>query len=161
MRKYNKSMIDRIISLIEEDTLTIVDICKMVGISRKVFYEWKTLRPDFAEAIDDALENREEKLRQKARRAMQKKLEGYKQVETKTTYVTSDEDETSMVVKKYVVKEKFCIPETSAITYSMSSGRGFHNQENPEQTTAPLCITVTDEKARQNLEYLKVRVNGK
>lgn len=160
MGKYNKTRVKHIISLIEEDSFTIVEICRLVGISRKVFYEWKATKPEFAESIEDALELREEKLRLTARKAMLKKLEGYKQVETRTTYMSS-EDESDMVVKKCVVREKFCVPETSAITYSLSSGRVQQSGDGLDQSASPLHITVLDEKTKKNLEELKARLNKK
>lgn len=160
MGKYNQARVKRIIAMIEEDTFTIVDICRLEGISRKVFYEWKSTKPEFSEAVEDALEYREEKLRQTARKAMMQKLEGYKQVETRTTYLCS-EDDSDMQVKKCVVRERFCVPETSAITYSLSSGRVQQSGCNSDSSPTPLHITVLDEAAKKNLEYLKVRVGQK
>lgn len=58
MGKYNQARVKRIIAMIEEDTFTIVDICRLEGISRKVFYEWKSTKPEFSEAVEDALEYR-------------------------------------------------------------------------------------------------------
>lgn len=159
MGKYKNSTVNKIVKMMEEDNHTIAEICRTLRISRKSFYEWKATKPEFAEAIDDALEAREEKMRQIARKAMIKKLEGYKQVETRTTYVSS-EDDSDMMVKKCVVRERFCVPETSAITYSLSSGRVQQSGGGEDSSSVPLHITVLDEAAKKNLEYLKVRVNG-
>ncbi len=160
MAKYKKALVDRIIVMIEDDVYTVSEICKSVGISRKVFYEWKATKSEFAEAVENAMDARDEKLKHIARKAMLQKLEGYKQVETRTTYISS-EDDSDMIVKKCVVREKFCVPETSAITYSLSGGRVQQSGDRSEQSKTPLHITVLDENAKKNLEYLKVRLNQK
>ena len=61
MGKFNQSLVEKIAELIEEDNYTITEICGIVGISRKVFYEWKATKPSFAEALDQAVEAREKK----------------------------------------------------------------------------------------------------
>ncbi|PXV61959.1 putative insertion element HTH domain-containing protein [Dysgonomonas alginatilytica] len=163
MGKFNRSLSDKITALIEEDNYTITEICCIVGISRKIFYEWKATKPDFAEALDQAVEAREEKLKQKARQSMRQKLEGYRQIETKTTYVASkdSDDPYSLEVKEYVVKEKYCVPETSAIVYSLSGGYSESKGRKEPQAPSPLVITVDSEKTKRDLERLQKNLSEK
>ncbi|PXV63817.1 putative insertion element HTH domain-containing protein [Dysgonomonas alginatilytica] len=163
MGKFNQSLVEKIAALIEEDNYTITEICRIVGISRKMFYEWKATKSAFAEALDQAVEAREEKLKQKARQSMRQKLEGYRQVETKTTYVASkdSDDPDSLVVKEYVVKEKYCVPETSAIVYSLSGGYNESKSRKQAQAPSPLVITVDSEKTKRDLERLQKNLSEK
>lgn len=163
MGKFTRSLAEKITTLIEEDNYTITEICHIVGVSRKIFYQWKATKPDFAEALEQAVEAREEKLRQKARRSMRQKLEGYKQIETKTTYAASkdSDDPYTLVVKEYVVKEKYCVPETSAIVYSLSGGYNKSKGGKQTQPTSPLEITVDSEKTKRDMERLQQNLSGK
>lgn len=162
MGKYTQKIVDKIIVLIEEDNYTISEICHIVGISRNVFYEWKTTKLEFAKALDEAVEAREEKLIQQARRSMRQKLEGHKQIETKTTYIASkdSDDPHTLVVKEYVVKEKYCVPETSAIIHSLSGGYTESKGRKQPQPTSPLIIQVDSEKTKCDLEILQQRLSS-
>lgn len=163
MGKFNESLADKIVALVEEDNYTITEICGIVGISRRIFYEWKVNKPAFCEALDQAVEAREEKLRQKARQSMRQKLEGHRQIETKTTYAASkdSDDPYSLVVKEYVVKEKYCVPETSAIVYSLSGGYAQSKGRKQPQAPGALMITVDNEKTKRDMERLQKRLGGK
>lgn len=163
MGKFNQSLVEKIAALIEEDNYTITEICRIVGVSRKMFYEWKATKPAFSEALNQAEEAREEKLKQKARQSMRQKLEGHRQIETKTTYVASkdSDDPYSLVVKEYVVKEKYCMPETSAIVYSLSGGYNESKSRKQPQPPSQLVITVDNEKTKRDLERLQKNLGEK
>lgn len=162
MGKYTQKLVDKITVLIEEDNYTITEICHIVGISRNVFYEWKATKREFAEALNEAEEIREENLRQQARRSMRQKLEGHKQIETKTTYIASKDSDNphTLVVKEYVVKEKYCVPETSAIIHSLSGGHTESKARKQFQPTSPLIIEVDTEKTKRDLERLQQRLSS-
>lgn len=113
MGKYNKTRVKRIITMIEEDYLSIAEICIKAGISRKIFYEWKATKPEFKEAVEEAYTVRDEKLFHRSRKSIMSREGGYKQIETKTTYVKSEDVGSEMIVKQYVVKERFWVPESS------------------------------------------------
>lgn len=160
MGKFNQSFIEKVVALIEEDNYTMTDICRIMGVSRKMFYQWKSSKPKFADAVNDAVLAREEKLKQKARQAMRKKLEGHKQIETKITYITPKDSEESdcMSVKEYVVREKYCVPETSAIVHSLSRGEDSLKGKKEPQAAGSLMITVDKEKTKGDLEILRNRL---
>ena len=142
MGKYTPKLVKKIAELIEGDNYTITDICRIVGISRNVFYEWKAIKPDFSEALNQAFEVREERLKQQARKSMRQKLAGHKQIETKTTYMVSkdSDDPHTLVVKEYVVKEKYCQPETSAIIHTLSGGYNESKGRKQPMPANPLII---------------------
>lgn len=162
MGKYTQKLVEKISSLIEEDNYTITEICRIVGISRNVFYEWRTTKPEFSEALNQAFEAREERLRQQARRSMRQKLEGQKQIETKITYTASkdSEDPYTLVVKEYVVKEKYCLPETSAIIHSLSGGYNESKSGKQAMPASPLIIQVDSEKTKRDMERLQQRLSS-
>lgn len=157
MGKYSKALCDKIAALVEEDNYNVTEICKMIGVSRNMFYHWKATKPMFAKALDEAVEARQERLLQNARKAMRNKLNGRRQIETKTTYVIPKEgDETSpLVVKEYVVKEKYIQPEISAVIHSLDSqNKQQANHVEVKNEPDPLNIIVDSEKAKQELELM-------
>lgn len=165
MAKYSKKLTQEIVKLIEEDNYTITQICRITGISRKLFYLWRESKPEFAEAVEAAEAHRQEKLQLAARQSMRKKLEGYRQIETKTTYRLNKDGE--LEVKEYIVKEKYCVPETSAIVHTLSEEKEERKEkakkvslkdtekEKQESTQAPWTIIVPDEQVKHDLELLR------
>jgi len=106
MAKYSEKLVMQIVELIEQDMFTVSEICNIMQISRRAFYDWTDNKPEFKEAIEKAREHCEEKLLMNARLAMQKKIEGYTLTETITTYMPDDDDPTQLRIKKKVVKTK-------------------------------------------------------
>lgn len=105
MAKYSKNLVAVIVELIEND-MSVTDICRAVGITRKTFYEWKISKPDFARAVDDARERAYDELIALARRTLRERIEGYTVEETTYTYEPASYDENEMILKKKVVKQK-------------------------------------------------------
>lgn len=159
MAKYSKALVEKMMVMIEEDEFTITDICRILGVSTKTYYAWRADKPEFAEAVAQAMDNREERMRMLARKAMKKKLEGYKMVETKTVYSVgkNESDESELRVKEYVVKDKYCVPETSAIALTMQDGayRGGKKNGRGMDTKVPLNIVVRNDKVKRDLELLR------
>jgi len=54
MMKYDKDIVNRICTLIREDSYTIAEICQLVGINEDTFYEWKRKKPEFSDSIKKA-----------------------------------------------------------------------------------------------------------
>ena len=111
MAKYSEKLAKKIAALIEEDTYTISEICDMYRISRKTFYEWKAIKPEFRDIISEAEDRRDEQLTLLARRALRQRLEGYTTIEERTIYVPDKNNPDRMVVKSKVVKRKQWPPE--------------------------------------------------
>lgn len=105
MAKYCKRLVEVIVELIEND-MSVTDICRSVGITRKTFYEWKATKPAFGRAVDDARERAYEELIALARRTLRERIEGYTIEETTYTYEPASYDENELVLKKKVVKQK-------------------------------------------------------
>lgn len=114
MAKYSKKLVETIAELLEND-MSVTDICRAVGITRKTFYEWKSSKSEFAQAVDDARERAYDELIALARRTLRDRIEGYTVEETTFTYEPSSFDETEMVLKKKVVKRKRKEPSITSL----------------------------------------------
>ena len=159
MARYNKTLVNNIINLIEEDNYTITEICRISGISRMIFYKWKANKQDFAQAVDEAIKIREDKIHLQARKSLRQKLDGYKQIETKTVYIPQKDNPDQLTVKEHVVKEKFCMPEISTIKSVLADKETDKtNTERLDTSKTPLVVIVKDEKTKENMELLQQRL---
>ena len=156
MAKYTERLAEKIVSLIEEDTYSITEICKHLKITRKSFYEWRDKKPEFRKAIEAAIESRDEALAITARRSLKKKLEGYTLTEIRTTYVPDKDNPDKLVLKTRVVRQKEYAPDTHAIRLVLSHNET-KEEENKEQSQ-PLTIIVQDPKTRDNLNELREKL---
>ena len=154
MAKYTERLTEKIVSLIEEDTYSIKEICSNLKISRKSFYEWKETKPDFKKAIDRAVERRDNKLLMVARRSLKKKLEGYTLTETRTTYVPDKDNPEKLLLKSQVVKQKEYAPDVHAIKLILSQGDRTDDSKEKNRSSA-LTIIVRDPKAASQLNRLR------
>lgn len=162
MTRYSEKLADKIIKLIEEDNYTTTDICHIIGISRMTLHRWKEANSGFSEAMDEAAENRQEKLRQQARKGLRRKLEVNKQIETKTVYIPSKDNPEELILKEYVVKEKQRMPDTSAIAYTLSDKISAGKKDiQPDQTQTPLVVIVKDEATKRGMLQLQQNMNTK
>ena len=158
MARYSEKLTDKIIALIEEDNDTVTDICRILRIGQKTFYRWRSEKPEFELAVNKAIENREERLKLQARKSIRLKLGEYRQMETKTTYVAGKDSDNpnELTVKEYVVKEKYCMPDTSVITFTLADQKsGKKESAKLAENKSPLLITVSDEKAKRELEIFR------
>ena len=156
MAKYTERLAEKIVSLIEEDTYSITEICKHLKITRKSFYEWRDKKPEFRKAIEAAMESRDETLAITARRSIKKKLEGYTLTEIRTTYVPDKENPDKLVLKTRVVRQKEYAPDTHAIKLVLSHNET-KEEENKEQSQ-PLTIIVQDPKTKDSLNELREKL---
>lgn len=117
MAKLTKKLIEEIALFIEQDSYTISEVCTMFGISRKTFYQWKDSKPEFAEAIEVAMDNRNSKLVALARRGLRDRLQGYTVYTEKVILAPDPEAEDGYkVVKKECVSREYG-PDLKAIQY--------------------------------------------
>ena len=156
MAKYTERLAEKIVSLIEEDTYSITEICKHLKITRKSFYEWRDKKPEFRKAIEAAMESRDEALAITARRSLKKKLEGYTLTEIRTTYVPDKDNPDKLVLKTRVVRQKEYASDTHAIRLVLS-----HNEtkeEEDKEHSQPLTIIVQDPKTKDSLNELREKL---
>ncbi|WP_051697842.1 helix-turn-helix domain-containing protein [Prevotella sp. 10(H)] len=148
--KYKKELAARIVELIEHDLYGISEICKILQISRKTFYEWKKTKPEFDEAVEEAVNHREEVLIASARMGLKQLLEGYVQKEERITYVPNKNNPGNDMEKNRIVKKKFCPPDLGAIKYILERSEKAKEKQQTEQKR-PLIIEVPDEETKRQL----------
>ena len=89
MAKYSQKLVDRICSLIREDSYTIAEICDLVGINKDTYYTWMKTKSDFSDSIKKAEDARMQFFVAEAQKSLLKKIQGYEVEESKITYVDS------------------------------------------------------------------------
>lgn len=121
MAKYSKKIVSEICSLIKEDSYTIAEICKKVGISEDTFYTWKKQKTEFSENIKKAEEHFKEEMLVECKRSLRKLITGYTVKEKKTVMVDSkkkDEKGNSIPqIKEQTTTEKHIQPSLGAIIH--------------------------------------------
>lgn len=132
MAKYSKKITERISDLIE-DGLTITEVCNIVRISRKTFYQWKSEIPDFAQSIEDTEERSYIQLAALARRTLREQIEGYTVEEATFTYQPAPHDEKVLILKKKVVKQKRKEPSIASLNMLINSRLKKKQQEEKTQ----------------------------
>ena len=154
--KYKEKTASEIIRMIEQDLCSISEICKTFKISRKTFYEWKKAKPDFGEAVEEAIDHREEAMIASARIGLKQLLEGYVQKKEKITYVPDKNDPVNDIEKCRVVEKKFCPPSIRAIKYVLDREERKKDKDRLlASERRPLVIEVQDEETRRQLMILQ------
>ena len=130
MAKYSQKLVDRICSLIREDSYTIAEICDLVGINKDTYYTWMKTKSDFSDSIKKAEDARMQFFVAEAQKSLLKKIQGYEVEESKITYVDSGKpvvDENGKEKQKPKIKEKTIVkkhiqPDTAAIIFTLTNG---------------------------------------
>lgn len=153
MATYNKKTVEKIVSLIEDGNYSISTICKIVGIGRKTFYDWRNTRPEFMEAIMEAEQRRSDELYELANKALRRKLEGYQQTISRTVYVPSEDDPQILEIKQHVVTTKFCEPDMRALIEVLGGGSGKKKQKGMrlKNTNPALIVKRNEEQVKRNV----------
>lgn len=136
MAKFSKKLVEAIVEMVECD-MSVTDICKAVGITRKTFYEWMRTKPEFARAVADARERAYEELIILARQALRERIVGYTVEETTYTYEPSSYDEEDMVLKKKVVKQKRKEPSITSLNNMIQRLDSKKDKTSPSVSNSP------------------------
>ena len=155
MAKYGKKLVDRIVQLLEQDLYSVSEVCELVRINRKTFYEWRNTRPEFREAVDDAIHKCEEMLLIAARISLKQKIEGYTLKEEKITYEPARSNSSVQIEKSRVVKSKQCPPDMRAIRYVIDRMDNKKKEEKPGYQ--PPIIYVQDENTAYHYRLVESR----
>nr|DAJ17287.1 MAG TPA: putative terminase small subunit [Siphoviridae sp. ct8TV20] len=76
MARYNTDIVERICSLIREDSYTIAEICHYVNISKETYYQWLKTKTDFSDAIKKAEDDFNSMIIVEAKRSLIKLIKG-------------------------------------------------------------------------------------
>jgi phosphomannomutase len=137
------------VSYIEDDTYSISEICEILNISRKTFYEWQNIKPEFRKAIKEAKECFDEKLEATARRSLMRKINNYNLIDIYKTYIPDPNDPDELILQSKVVRNREYAPDIQAIKLVLARyDKKMEKQQAAEKENKPLRIIVdTDESA--------------
>ena len=158
MAKFSKKTTEKIVGLIKSDTYTIAEICRQVGISQRTYHLWIEEHPDFAEAIEQAKDERMQFFVIEAKKSLLKKIKGYDVVETHVTTVPGKDG--NPVIKEQKNVKKHIQPDTAAVIFTLTNGDPEHwrNRQSTEVTGKDgkdLFANKTDEELDNEIAELK------
>lgn len=166
MARYTKQIVTDICSLIQEDSYTIAEICKMVHIAESTYYDWKAKKPEFSEALKKAEAVFNDMVVAEAKRSLLKQIKGYTVTEKKTvTQDTGKKDEHTgkpiVKVKEHSVIEKHIQPNVAATIFALTN-RDPENWKNRQDTNISADVTLKSELEGLSDEELETIIkNGK
>jgi hypothetical protein len=141
MAKYNKKIVEKICNLINSDSYTISEICKIANISEDTYHTWKKEKSDFSESIKKAENDRIQYFVKEAKKSLIKKIQGYTVQEKHIVMVGSGKyDENGnekSKIKEQKVIDKYFQPDTGAIIFTLTNGDpvNWKNYKNTDLTT--------------------------
>lgn len=123
MAKYNKKIVKRICDLISKDTYTIAELCSMVGIAERTYYQWQSENAEFAALIKEARDRFDETMVKEAKNSLMKLVKGYTVNETKTVYEPVSKTETTAKprIKEQTVTKKHFQPNVAATIFLLTN----------------------------------------
>ena len=164
MAKFSKKTVEKIVGLIKSDTYTIAEICRQVGITPKTYHQWVNDYPDFADAIEQAKDERMQAMVIEAKKSLMKKIQGYDVTETKVVNVTGtkkdEKGNPKPIIKEQTTTKKHIQADTAAIIFTLTNGDPEHwrNRQTTEVTGKDgkdLFASKTDEELAAEIEELQ------
>ena len=164
MAKFSKKTVEKIVGLIKSDTYTIAEICRQVGITPKTYHQWVNDYPDFADAIEQAKDERMQAMVIEAKKSLMKKIQGYDVTETKVVTVPGtkkdEKGNPKPIIKEQTTTKKHIQADTAAIIFTLTNGDPEHwrNRQTTEVTGKDgkdLFATKTDEELAAEIEELQ------
>lgn len=138
MAKYSKKRVNKICDLIRSDNYTIAEICTVVGISERCFYDWQKNNAEFAENIARARDQFDEIIVKEAKKSLRKLVNGYEVEEKTTVYVdTKDSQGNSKPrIKEQKVVKKHFQPNPNSVEFVLTNkaSNEYKNRQTNELT---------------------------
>lgn len=152
MAKYRKEIVDKIVSLIKEDSYTIVEICHNVGISESTFHDWKEKKPEFLETIKRAHEQVIQANLKTCEKSLNKLINGYEYEEKKI--VTVDDGKGHPKIKEQTVIKKHIAPNLGAIIH-------YQTNKDPENWKNKQTTELTGKDGKDLIPEIKIEIIDK
>jgi hypothetical protein len=131
MAKYNKKIVNYICSIIEKDSYTIPEICKMVGIDEATYHRWKIDKPEFCEAIEKARDKFIKNGLVECEKSLMKLIIGYEYEESKTVVVNDGSNNPK--IKEKSTTKKHVSPNLGAVIH-FQTNKDPDNWKNKQST---------------------------
>ena len=114
MAKYDGKIVNKIYDLLSSDTYTIAEVCEIVGISERCYYDWQKNNAEFAEIIARARFRFDEIIVKEAKNSLRKKVNGYEVEEKKRVF-------SNKILKEETIITKHFQPDTDAIKFVLTN----------------------------------------
>lgn len=115
MAKFNEELQAKIIELLGTEFLSISQTCKILGISRQIFYKWISEKPEFKEEVEETIKHRNEELMSLAYISIKKRLKEGTTVIEKDTYIPDETDDSRLKFKSRTITTKDYMPDMRTI----------------------------------------------
>ena len=168
MAKFSKKTVEKIVGLIKSDTYTIAEIGRQVGITPKTYHQWVNDYPDFADAIEQAKDERMQAMVIEAKKSLMKKIQGYDVTETKVVTVPGtkkdEKGNPKPIIKEQTTTKKHIQADTAAIIFTLTNGDPEHwrNRQTTEVTGKDgkdLFASKTDEELAAEIQELQRKLD--
>lgn len=166
MAKYSKDTKDKILDMLRTDTYTLSEICRAVGIGIATFYLWRDKYEDFAQAVEEAKEERMQFFVQEAKKSLLKKIQGYEVKETKLVTIPNKADPSKPIIKEQTTTTKHVQADTAAIIFTLTNGdpTRWRNRQTTEVTGKDgkeLFKSTSDEELDKEIADLERKLGNK
>jgi transposase-like protein len=168
MKRNNKKITERIVTLLKSDSYTISEVCELVGIAESTYYKWQAENLEFSEAIKKANDDRMQFFAKEAKKSLIKKIQGYTVQEKHTVMVDSKEigpdGKAKPKIKEQKIVDKHFQPDTAAIIFTLVNAdpENWKNRQHAEVTGKDgrdLFTGITDEELETKISDLQKKLN--
>lgn len=163
-KKYSKKLAERICELIAEDSYTVAEVCRMVDISERSYYNWLSRFAEFADAIKKAQSKFDEMLIVEAKKSLVKMIQGYTVQEKKTvTADTGKKDANNkpiVKVKEHSVTDKHYQPNPTLIIFTLTN-RDPENWKNRQENKVTAEVGLKSKLDNLTDDQLQDIIDGK
>lgn len=158
--KYSPQAVEAICAMLRRDTYTIAEVCQAVGIKPSTYHAWINEKPEFAEAVEQAKEERLQVFVREAQKSLLKKIQGYEATETKVVTIPNKQDPSKPSIKEQVTIKKHVSPDTTALIFALTNlapeqWKNKHTQEITGKDGRDLFGELTDEELNQEIKTLE------
>lgn len=121
MIEYNKEIANQLCDMIQTDSYTVAELCKIVGITEDTFNDWLNGDNDFSESIKKAEREYTKSMLVECERSLSKLIKGYTVNEEQITILDLRGSDVEIIDKPKVIRKevlsKHFQPNMSAIAY--------------------------------------------
>ncbi len=158
MAKYNRKIVDEMCNLLKSDSYTISEVCRLVGIAERTYYEWQSKNADFADAIKKAKADFAKSILCECEKSLIKLIKGYDYEERKTVMI--DDKSGKPKIKEQTVTKKHIAPSLGAIIHYQTNKdpETWKNKQNVEVTGKDgkdLLTNLTDDELDKKIKELE------
>ncbi len=166
--KYNKEIAEKICSLIETDTYTVAEVCRLVKIAPSTYFDWINRFTEFSDNIKKAEAARMAFFVAEAKKSLLKKIQGHTVQEKHITTVGSGKLDANgkeiPKIKEQKTVDKYFQPDTAAIIFTLCNGEPdiWKNRQNNEVTGKDgkdLFEQLTDEELNKKIADLERKLS--